>query len=110
MHRLIMLGDAESDTRVVDHRVSGQTLDNRRSNLRVVTKTKNQGNRRPTKDRAQFKGVSLYRRTSKWRARIAGKTVGYFDTPEEAARCYDQAAIKFFGDCALTNFPKGSDS
>lgn len=29
---------------------------------------------------------------------------GYFDTPEDAAKCYDAAALKEWGEIAFQNF------
>ncbi|EFJ51139.1 hypothetical protein VOLCADRAFT_87913 [Volvox carteri f. nagariensis] len=56
-----------------------------------------------------FKGVTLYKRTSKWRAQIShgGRTVtlGDYNTEEEAARVFDRACICKYGKDAVCNFP-----
>jgi hypothetical protein len=57
-----------------------------------------------------FKGVSFFKRTSKWVAKIKidghSKNLGYFDTPESAAVKYDAAAYAAWGDDCYLNFPK----
>lgn len=54
-----------------------------------------------------FKGV--YAAKGKWRSviRLDGKqqSLGYFLTPEDAARAYDSAAYEAFGDRCYLNFP-----
>jgi hypothetical protein len=57
-------------------------------------------------NRSGFKGVSLHVKSDLWRARLAGKTIGYYQTAEEAAKAYDEAAIRYFGQFALINFRK----
>jgi hypothetical protein len=55
-----------------------------------------------------YRGVSFVKRRSvnPWRAKLAGKIIGYFATQEDAARHYDSVSIATMGaQFAITNFP-----
>lgn len=108
MHRMIM-GLVEGDKLQVDH-INHNTLDNRRSNLRVCTNQQNQMNRSNRKNgSSKFKGIYWYKANEKWRARIMlggkRKDLGYYINEIEAAKAYDHAAKEMFGDFAYLNFP-----
>jgi hypothetical protein len=76
LHRLIM--DAPQGLEV-DH-INHDKLDNRRSNLRIVTHKKNTQNRKYVLETV---GVR-YTSSRKWQARYGGKNLGSFLTYEEA--------------------------
>jgi hypothetical protein len=109
MHREIM--DAPPDLEVDHERhrpLADKVIDNRRENLRICTTQQNQCNRRPQcGGTSAFKGVRWHKRDRKWHARIQvdGKTkhLGNFTDEIAAAAAYDAAALKHFGEFALTN-------
>lgn len=88
MHREI-LGLVRGDGLEVDH-ISGDRLDNRRSNLRVVGRVMNAQNLRSyTGSSSRFRGVTFNRRSGKWIAQhnMSGRYhyLGSFDVEQEAA-------------------------
>lgn len=102
LHRLIV-GAKPSER--VDHE-NGFTLDNRRFNLRKADAQQNGANRGINRNnRSGFKGVSWNKNAEKWSAHIKvlyrKKHLGYFTEKVDAAKAYDSAAQKAFGDfCA----------
>ena len=94
----------------IEHRPNeDRIIDNRRSNLRFVTRAQNSANHRKFRGRSIFKGVSLHLASGLWRAtlRVGGRhrNVGYFKFEVNAASAYDLAAVAARGDYAQTNFP-----
>jgi len=88
MSRAIL--QANGPSQVVDH-INGNKLDNRRSNLRIVTPAENAQNRRLNRDnKSGYRGVSWHKGRESWQAhaKLAGHQhyLGLFDDPREAAR------------------------
>lgn len=110
LHRAIM-HEAGYDTigLVVDH-INGDTLDNRKQNLRVASKSQNAANMRKHRGSSKFKGVCWNRKSGKWAVEIKvnGKTqyLGMYADEILAAKVYDTAAKHLFGEFAQLNFPK----
>lgn len=87
LHRLIV-GASPNDGYVTDH-INRNTLDNRKSNLRKVTRAENAQNR------VGVEGVDWAEHAKKWRARIFKKGkehhLGYFGSYVEARKARKEA-------------------
>ena len=102
MHRLIM---AAGPGQVVDH-INGDTLDNRRSNLRLTDVQHNSWNRAPQRwSRSQYRGVSVYGGRFHVRIFVEGRNeyLGCYTDERLAARVFDYAAAKYHGEFARPN-------
>jgi hypothetical protein len=107
MHRVILGAPTGTE---VDHRKTGDTLNNQQSNLRIATGQQNRRNTKRRRNRTiKFKGVSKASKTTyAARIRVNGKNIllGCDPAPEKCARLYDLAALEHFGEFALLNFPR----
>ena len=89
----------------VDHK-NGNSLDCTDGNLRIASDSQNASNR-IYKNKTGFRGVSRIWKSERFSAQIEyqGKTMylGSFDEASDAARRYNDAAIKYFGEFAIIN-------
>ena len=103
MHRVVL--GVEDLSIIVDH-INRNPLDNRKSNLRTCTAHQNSFNS-GTKIDNKYKGVFQYRDGVRWVAQIGfdyhTHHLGIFDTPEQAALAYNEAAKKYYGEFAYLN-------
>lgn len=102
MHRVV--ARAPHDV-LIDHE-NGNRLDNRKQNLRDATFRQNAQNRAPVNGK-RFKGIFKFREGWKARIKYEGQNIylGLFPSEEIAARAYDYAARRLFGEFARLNFP-----
>lgn len=99
MHRIII--DCP-ENKFIDH-INHNKLDNRKHNLRIVTKQQNAFNmKKPSTNTSGYKGVGFHKQRNKWRARIMVDnkdiSLGLYDTIEEAIKARKEAEIKYFGE------------
>lgn len=104
MHRLIMKPSIELQ---VDH-INHNKLDNRKCNLRICSNFENSQNRKLQKNnKTGYKGVRWIIKDQKWRAEIVVNkkmlSLGYYINKNDAARAYNQAALKYRGEFANLN-------
>jgi hypothetical protein len=108
MHRLVAERNGlPIGGKQIDH-VDGNGLNNCRRNLRVATASQNKANLRHRRDSTSgFKGVSWNRQKRRFQAfiKVAGHQhhLKYCDDPRDAARVYNEAALKHFGEFACLN-------
>ncbi len=117
LHRVIMervLNRFLLSNEHVDH-INGDTLDNRRCNLRLASKQENNKNRkRQSNNNSGYKGVYFKRFSFDapvWCASIRNDKkryhLGYFSNIKDAARAYNEAALKYHGEFARLNVIEG---
>lgn len=79
---------------IVDH-INRNKLDNRRSNLRIASRSQNAFNSILNKrNTSGYRGVCWDKRHNFWVADLQGKRIGYFKTKIEAALAYEEAVKK----------------
>jgi hypothetical protein len=110
MHRLVM--NTTNKKLDIDH-INGIKWDNRKINLRIATRSQNNMNTQKKKRKnptSMFKGVHFdiaQKGKKPWKAIIRAegrsKTLGCFFNEIDAAKAYNQAAIKYFGEFAFIN-------
>lgn len=106
-HRLIMdLNDVLYD---IDHK-NGELsrFDNRKSNLRIATRSQNQMNKGKQKNNTSgVVGVGWHKASDKWAAYIAINKkqihLGLFDKFEDAVKARKEAEDKYFGEWSYDN-------
>lgn len=94
----------------IDH-IDGNKLNNQLINLRLVTRSQNNANRKKRGGcSCKYKGVSWDKERERWEAciNIDGKRIhlGRFSSQFKAAHAYDDKAVEVYGEHARTNFTK----
>lgn len=84
----------------VDHADQNKTNDSI-TNLRLASRTENNVNRKVKLPANGYRGVE--QTGNRWRAKLARKPLGTFETPEIAALAYNAAAFAEWGEFAQLN-------
>lgn len=108
IHRIIMnLEDKKYD---VDH-INGNKTDNRKLNLRIVTRSQNNMNKTKMRTNTSgITGVSFNKKKGKWHSYITKNykmiELGYYQDLNEAIKVRKQAENKYFGEYSYDNSRK----
>ena len=92
---------------MIDH-ADGNGLNNQKYNLRVATRGQNVANSQRRDNAKKYRGT-WRQKGGQFVAQVGSgpeKYIGTYETEEEAARAYDAAAVKKFGEFARLNFPR----
>ena len=105
MHRYLLNYDGKD---VVDH-INNNKLDNRKCNLRIITKKQNSMNSSSSKNStSKYIGVTWDKERNKWIAQISidckNINLGRFDNEIDAAKARDIATLKYLGEFGKLNF------
>lgn len=101
LHRLIINPNDGFD---IDH-INGNTLDNRRKNLRICTRQQNSMNQKNHSNNTSGKsGVTFNKKSKKWCVSIGYKYkrifIGYYKTKDEAINARMKAEKEYYGEYA----------
>lgn len=108
MHRVIMNAAEGTD---IDHK-DGDGLNNQKSNLRICSHQNNMRNMNRVVNKSGFKGVRVHTERLQGGRRAYQATIwdgsksislGYHETPTQAAIAYNKKAVELFGEFARLN-------
>lgn len=104
MHRLVN----KTPKGVFTDHINRNKLDNRKINLRTVTKSQNQRNvDTQSNSTSGFKGVSYHKLNKRWQTyiKVNGKQIalGSYGDARQAAQVYNNSALKYHGQYAKLN-------
>jgi hypothetical protein len=102
-HALVFLMFHGYVPKEIDH-INGDRADNRIENLRSVTRSQNQYNKRPQRNASGYRGVTWHKKTGKWLVRVGlnnkNKSLGYYDDLELAALVAEEGRSVHYGQFA----------
>lgn len=106
-HRLAYMFTYDKIPTFVDH-IDGNKQNNKIDNLRECSRVQNGQNRsKMANNTTGYKGVHYDKRYNKYAAQIRNNKrlewLGYYENSEDAAKAYNNRAVKIFGDYAYLN-------